>query len=74
MVGIILIADDSGSSDATDFTVFNTGTEPLFGNEGDPPLDDFVTYNRQFVSDMPWHQRFLIWLFPRMYWLEDYNP
>lgn len=53
----------------------------------DPDLDDvrvydreldlgdlWYTYNRQFVSDLPWYQRFLIWLFPRMYILEKYNP
>ena len=48
----------------TDFTIGEEHTE----------WDLWETTNRIFVSDLPWHQRFLIWLFPRMYHLEEYNP
>lgn len=68
-----MIADDSGSTDATDFTTWNTGTLPLdvpTFEEND--LMDWFTYDRQFVSDLPWYRRFIIWLFPRMFDLEDY--
>jgi len=51
-----MIAYDSGATDATDFK----------------PWDLWETYNRVFVSDLPVWERFLIWLFPRMYELEDY--
>jgi hypothetical protein len=34
--------------------------------------ENIETYNRQFVSDLPWYHRFIIWLFPRMFDLEDY--
>lgn len=77
MVGILLIADDSGSTDATDFTTWNTGTDPdldnffIYTTDGSE-WDCWETWNRQFVSDMPWYSRFIIWLFPRMFWLEDY--
>lgn len=37
-------------------------------------LMDWLTYDRQFVSDLPWYRRFIIWMFPRMYILEKYNP
>ena len=33
---------------------------------------DWETYDRVFVSDLPWYERFLIWLFPRMYDLRYY--
>ena len=64
---------------ATDFTVSGTGVEPRFL---DPDLDDVRVFDidlieattRQFVSDLPWWERFLIWLFPRMYDIREYNP
>lgn len=56
-----------------DFTVSGTGS--------DPDLDNFAMFDidweattRIFVSDLPWYQRFLIWLFPRMYDIREYNP
>ena len=49
-----------------------TTAEPRFGHEGDPPLDDFITYDRIFVFHLPWYRRFIIWLFPRMFHLENY--
>jgi len=64
-----LIADDSGATDATDFdfTVGGTGTEPF-------NVDLIEATTRMFVSDLPWWERFLIWLFPRMYDIREYNP
>ena len=35
--------------------------------------DSWGTTDRIFVSDLPWYQRFLIWLFPRMYDIRSYN-
>ncbi len=37
------------------------------------PIDIWSTTNRIFVAHLPWWQRFLIWLFPRMYDIRDYN-
>jgi len=42
--------------------------------DGDIWWDDFETTTRRFVSDLPWWERFLIWLFPRMYDIREYNP
>jgi len=41
---------------------------------GDIWWDDFEATTRRFVSDLPWWERFLIWLFPRMYDIREYNP
>lgn len=35
--------------------------------------DDWETYDRIFVRDLPWYERFLIWLFPRMYDIRSYD-
>jgi len=35
--------------------------------------DNIQTYDRVFVSDLPRWERFLIWLFPFMFKLEDYK-
>ncbi len=40
--------------------------------EGGEEWDLWETTNRIFVSDLPIWERFLIWLFPRMYDLRDY--
>jgi len=50
-----------------DFTVNGTGTEPF-------DIDLIEATTRRFVSDLPWWERFLIWLFPRMYDIRKYNP
>lgn len=39
---------------------------------GNTVFMDWETYDRAFVSDLPWYRRFLIWLFPRMYDLRYY--
>jgi len=71
-----LIADDSGATDATDFdfTVSGTGVEPRFPDSDPLDVDLIEATTRQFVSDLPWWERFLIWLFPRMYDIREYNP
>jgi len=35
---------------------------------------EWETTDRIFVSDLPWWERFLIWLFPRMYDIREYKP
>lgn len=52
-----MIADDTGATDATDFT------------EGDL----WESTDRVFVRDLPIWERFLIWLFPRMYDIRNYD-
>ena len=56
-----MIADDSGATDATDFTVGGAG------------WDLWEATDRIFVSDLPIWERFLIWLFPRMYDIRSYD-
>jgi len=36
-------------------------------------IDLIEATDRVFVSDLPWWERFLIWVFPFMFKLEDYN-
>ncbi len=58
------------------FDSTTTGTSSIGGapTAGDTWWDDFETTTRRFVSDLPWWERFLIWLFPRMYDIREYNP
>lgn len=42
--------------------------------EFDFNIDLIEATTRTFVSDLPWWERFLIWLFPRMYDIREYNP
>ncbi len=35
--------------------------------------DEWETTDRRFVSDLPIWERFLIWLFPRMYDIRSYD-
>ncbi len=50
-----------------DFIASGTETEPF-------DIDLIEATTRTFVSDLPWWERFLIWLFPRMYDIREYNP
>ena len=52
-----MIANDTGATDATDFT----------------DEDLWETTDRVFVRDLPIWERFLIWLFPRMYDIRSYD-
>ncbi len=50
-------------------------TEPINGDIWYRDNDlEWITTTRIFVSDLPWYRRFLIWLFPRMYDIREYNP
>jgi len=49
-------------------------TEPINPDTGEWDWDNIETTTRTFVSDLPWHRRFLIWLFPRMYDIREYKP
>jgi len=50
-------------------------TEPVNGEIYYDTKDwEWETTTRIFVSDLPWWERFLIWLFPRMYDIREYNP
>ena len=40
---------------------------------GEWDWDNIETTTRRFVSDLPWWERFLIWLFPRMYDIRSYD-
>lgn len=51
-----------------------TTTEPINPDAGEWDWDNIETFTRTFVSDLPWHRRFLIWLFPRMFDIREYKP